>query len=148
MEYVGANGKMNEFQAAMGLCNLRRVDEEIGKRRELAMRYRERLEGVEGIRLCRENPRVKYNYAYMPVLFDGCKAGRDEIFHALKEKNIFTRKYFYPCVNSYACYRERFRAEDTPVADRISRQVLTLPLYADLPAEVVDMVCDTILGRK
>lgn len=144
VEYVGANGKMNEFQAAMGLCNLRRVDEEIGKRRELAMRYRKGLEGIEGIRLCRENPRVKYNYAYMPVVFDGYKAGRDEIFQALKEKNIHARKYFYPCVNSYACYRERFRAEDTPVADRISRQVLTLPLYADLTAEIVDMVCDTI----
>ena len=74
VEYVGANGKMNEFQAAMGLCNLRHVEEEIGKRRELAMRYRQRLEGIEGIRLCRENPRVKYNYAYMPVVFDGYKA--------------------------------------------------------------------------
>lgn len=145
VEYVGANGKMNEFQAAMGLCNLRHVEEEIGKRRELAMRYRQRLEGIEGIRLCRENPRVKYNYAYMPVVFDGYKAERDEIFQALKEKNIYTRKYFYPCVNSYECYRERFRAEDTPVADRISKQVLTLPLYADLPVEIVDLVCDTIL---
>ncbi len=145
VEYVGANGKMNEFQAAMGLCNLRHVEEEIGKRRELAMRYRQRLEGIEGIRLCRENPRVKYNYAYMPVVFDGYKAERDEIFQALKEKNIHTRKYFYPCVNSYECYRGRFRAEDTPVADRISKQVLTLPLYADLPVEIVDLVCDTIL---
>ena len=145
VEYVGANGKMNEFQAAMGLCNLRHVEEEIGKRRELAMRYRQRLEGIEGIRLCRENPRVKYNYAYMPVVFDGYKAERDEIFQALKEKNIYTRKYFYPCVNSYECYRGRFRAEDTPVADRISKQVLTLPLYADLPVEIVDLVCDTIL---
>jgi len=145
VEYVGANGKMNEFQAAMGLCNLRHVEEEIGKRRELAMRYRQRLEGIEGIRLCRENPRVKYNYAYMPVVFDGYNAERDEIFQALKEKNIYTRKYFYPCVNSYECYRGRFRAEDTPVADRISKQVLTLPLYADLPVEIVDLVCDTIL---
>lgn len=145
VEYVGANGKMNEFQAAMGLCNLRHVEEEIGKRRELAMRYRQRLEGIEGIRLCRENPRVKYNYAYMPVVFDGYKAERDEIFQALKEKNIHTRKYFYPCVNSYECYRGRFRAEDTPVADRISKKVLTLPLYADLPMEIVDLVCDTIL---
>lgn len=145
VEYVGANGKMNEFQAAMGLCNLRHVEEEIGKRRELAMRYRQRLEGIEGIRLCRENPRVKYNYAYMPVVFDGYKAERDEIFQALKEKNIYTRKYFYPCVNSYECYRGRFRAEDTPVADRISKKVLTLPLYADLPMEIVDLVCDTIL---
>lgn len=144
VEYVGANGKMNEFQAAMGLCNLRHVDEAIAKRKKLAMRYRSRLEGIRGIRLCSEDPRVKYNYAYMPVVFDGYKAGRNEIFQALKEKNIHTRKYFYPCVNSYECYKGDFRPEDTPVADRISKQVLTLPLYEDLPAEIVDMVCDII----
>lgn len=144
VEYVGANGKMNEFQAAMGLCNLRRVDEEIRKRKELATRYRQRLGGINGIKLCRENPRVKYNYAYMPVAFDGYRADREEIFQALKEKNIHARKYFYPCVNRYECYKDRFRAEDTPVADRISRQVLTLPLYADLSVDIVDMVCDII----
>lgn len=144
VEYVGANGKMNEFQAAMGLCNLRHLGEEIEKRKALAMRYRERLEGIKGIRLCQENPRVRCNYAYMPVVFDGYKFGREEIFQALKEKNIYARKYFYPCINSYECYQNRFRAEDTPVAARISRQVLTLPLYADLPEEVVDQVCDII----
>lgn len=144
VEYVGANGKMNEFQAAMGLCNLRHVDREIEKRKSLAMRYRQRLEGIKGIRLCRENPRVRYNYAYMPVLFDGYKADRDKIFQALKEKNIHARKYFYPCINSYECYRNRFRAEDTPIAAKISRQILTLPLYADLSEEIVDMVCDII----
>lgn len=80
----------------------------------------------------------------MPVVFDGYKAKRDEIFQALKEKNIHARKYFYPCVNEYECYRERFPAEDTPVAARISRQVLTLPLYADLPMDAADMICDII----
>ena len=144
VEYVGANGKMNESQAAMGLCNLRHLDREIEKRKSLAMRYRQRLEGIKGIRLCRENPRVRYNYAYMPVLFDGYKADRDKIFQALKEKNIHARKYFYPCINSYECYRDCFRAEDTPIAAKISRQILTLPLYADLPEEIVDMVCDII----
>ena len=131
VEYVGANGKMNEFQAAMGLCNLRHIEGEIEKRSRLARHYRERLSGIPGIRLCEENPRIKYNYAYMPVVFDGYGADRDQIFEALKEHNIFARKYFYPCVNSYQCYREQFQAEDTPVAARIASQVLTLPLYAD-----------------
>ncbi len=145
VEYVGTNGKMNEFQAAMGLCNLRHVDRSIEKRGILAARYRERLEGVEGIRLCRENPRVRKNYAYMPVVFDGYRLGRDEIFRILKEHNIYARKYFYPCINSYQCYRDRFRAEDTPVAADISKKVLTLPLYEDLPLEAVDRICDIIL---
>lgn len=145
VEYVGTNGKMNEFQAAMGLCNLRHVDGEIEKRRRMAMRYRERLEGVKGIKLCPEDPRVRSNYAYMPVVFDGYKKDRDQIFQELAGYNIHARKYFYPCINSYACYKGRFDEGDTPVAARISRQVLTLPLYADLTKEIVDMVCDIIL---
>ena len=147
VEYVGANGKMNEFQAAMGLCNLRHIEGEIEKRSRLARHYRERLSGIPGIRLCEENPRIKYNYAYMPVVFDGYGADRDQIFEALKEHNIFARKYFYPCVNSYQCYREQFQAEDTPVAAQIASQVLTLPLYADMPVEVADEICDVILAQ-
>lgn len=145
VEYVGANGKMNEFQAAMGLCNLRHVDGEIEKRKRLVRQYEERLSGVEGILLCRENPRVRKNYAYMPVVFDGYKKDRDRIFDQLARYNIHARKYFYPCINSYACYREQFDERETPVAARISRQVLTLPLYADLDPDVVDMICDIIL---
>lgn len=146
VEYVGSNGKMNEFQAAMGLCNLRHLDEEIKKREQLVKHYRERLSDVPGIRLCEENPRVKSNYAYMPVVFDGYSANRDEIFASLAEHQIHARKYFYPCVNSYDCYRDRFREDDTPVAAKISRQILTLPLFADLAVETVDEICDIILG--
>ncbi len=146
VEYVGANGKMNEFQAAMGICNLRHVDKEIQKRKERAMRYREHLSGVDGIRLCPENPRVRSNYAYMPVVFDGYRRDRDEIFEELARHRIYARKYFYPCVNHYACYRDRFDERETPVAAKISRQVLTLPLYADLPLETVDGICEIILG--
>ncbi|MCI9162594.1 MAG: DegT/DnrJ/EryC1/StrS family aminotransferase [Lachnospiraceae bacterium] len=146
VEYVGANGKMNEFQAAMGLCNLRHVEEEIEKRGRLVKRYRERLSGVEGIRLCPENPRVRSNHAYMPVVFEGFRKNRDQVFEELAQRNIHARKYFYPCINSYACYRGQFDEQGTPVAARISRQVLTLPLYAGLEPEVVDLVCDTILG--
>lgn len=150
VEYVGANGKMNEFQAAMGLCNLRHVDADIAKRKVLTERYRERLGGVKGIRLCKEKEGVRYNYAYMPVVFEGYGADRDEIFAALKEYNIYARKYFYPCINDYACYREQFSSDDTPVAKRIASEVLTLPLYPDLSLETVDEICDIILkcGEK
>ena len=146
VEYVGSNGKMNEFQAAMGLCNLRHLDGEIAKRKILVERYRERLSGVPGIKLCEENPRVRSNYAYMPVVFDGYAVDRDTIFAELANYNIHARKYFYPCVNSYECYRDQFDENDTPVAAKISRQVLTLPLYADLELETVDEICDIILN--
>ncbi len=146
VESVGANGKMNEFQAAMGICNLRHLDENIARRRALAARYRERLGETAGIRLCREDPAVRRNYAYMPVVFDGYRKSRDQVFAELAERDIHARKYFYPCINSYDCYRGRFNENDTPVAARISRQVLTLPLYADLEPETVDLICDIILG--
>lgn len=146
VEYVGANGKMNEFQAAMGICNLRHVDEAIAKRKELVTRYRSLLSGVEGIRLCQEREHVKYNYAYMPVVFDGYKKDRDQIFRELAEYDIHARKYFYPCINACDCYRGRFDEKDTPIAAQVSRQVLTLPLYPELEPETVDMVCEIILG--
>ena len=145
VEYVGANGKMNEFQAAMGLCNLRHVDGEIDKRKRLAERYRERLTDVPGIRLCREQAGVRSNYAYMPVVFDGYGADRDAVFETLKEHNIFARKYFYPCINEYQCYQGQFK-EETPVARRIASQVLTLPLFAELLPETVDEICDIVLA--
>lgn len=147
VEYVGGNGKMNEFQAAMGLCNLKYIDREIAKRGAVARRYRERLEGVSGIRLSAVNPRVKPNYAYFPVVFEDCRRSRDEIYERLAKRQIFARKYFYPCINEYGCYRGQFFG-DTPVAARISRQVLTLPIYADLPLETVDEICDIVLGEQ
>lgn len=148
VEFVGGNAKMNEFQAAMGLCNLKYIGGEIAKRERAAKRYLERLSGVEGIRFSKPDPRVKSNYAYMPVIFDGYWKTRDEIYDLLAKHQIFARKYFYPCINAFDCYQEQFDENDTPVAKRISRQVLTLPLYADLSLDVVDQICDLILGAE
>jgi dTDP-4-amino-4,6-dideoxygalactose transaminase len=146
VEYVGGNAKMNEFQAAMGICNLRHVDEEIAKRKTVVERYVERLSGVKGIKLCKPQDGVKSNYAYFPVVFDGYKMNRDEVFEKLKAENIFARKYFYPLTNSFACYQGRFDVEKTPVAKYIADRVLTLPLYADLALDDVDRICDIILS--
>ena len=147
VEYVGSNAKMNEFQAAMGLCNLRHLEEEIGKRRIVAERYREHLDGIAGIRLCETDPRLKSNYAYMPVRFDGYRMNREEVFELLQQHGIHARKYFYPCVNAYECYAGQYCEDDTPVAKRVSHQILTLPIYAGLPLTVVDEICDLILHR-
>ncbi|MCE5202250.1 MAG: DegT/DnrJ/EryC1/StrS family aminotransferase [Synergistaceae bacterium] len=145
VEFVGGNAKMNEFQAAMGLCNLRHIDEEISKRKKVSERYTEHLGGVEGIRLFSRQKGVKSNYAYLPVLFDGFKFSRDEVYDKLKSENIFTRKYFYPLTSNFECYRGRFDSKITPVARYISERVLILPIYADLDLSDVDMICDIIL---
>ena len=146
VEYVGGNAKMNEFQAAMGICNLRHIDDEIKKRKAVVERYIERLDGVSGIKLAKPQDDVKGNYAYMPVIFDGYKLNRDEVHEVLKNENIFARKYFFPLTNSYECYRDRFNCEETPVAKYIADRVLTLPIYADLSLGDVDRICDIILN--
>lgn len=144
VECVGGNGKMNEFQAAMGICNLRHVDSEIAKRKAVVERYFEHLDGIEGIKLSKEQDGVKSNYAYFPVVFDGYKKTRDEVFEELKLNNIMTRKYFYPLTNTFDCYKGHYNVEDTPVAKYIADRVLTLPLYADLDFEDVDRICEII----
>lgn len=148
VEYVGGNAKMNEFQAAMGICNLRHVDNEIKKRKAVVERYVERLNDIDGIKICKPQDGVKSNYAYFPVVFDGYKMNRDEIFEALKQENIVARKYFYPLTNSFECYKDRFNPDETPVAKYIAERVLTLPLYADLALEDVDRVCNIILNNN
>ena len=146
--FVGGNAKMNEFCAAMGLCNLRHLEGEIEKRRRVTERYRQRLEGVPGLRLNPVQEGVKSNYAYFPVVFDGFRQERDQVFARLAREGIHARKYFFPLTNSFACYRGRpgFDPADTPVAARIADRVLTLPLYADLALADADRICDLILG--
>lgn len=145
--YAAGNGKMSEFQAAMGLCNLRHLEGEIAKRGAAVKRYRERLSNVKGIYLCPEQQDVTPNYAYFPVLFDRYKYDRDQVFELLKAENIIARKYFYPLTNGFACYQDLPTAgEDrTPVAKHIAYRVLTLPLFADLTVEEVDKICNILL---
>lgn len=144
VEYVGGNGKMNEFQAAMGICNLRHIDEEIAKRKRVVQRYFSHLQHTEGIHLSAEQEGVVSNYGYMPIVFDGYKKTRDEVCAELTFHDIIPRKYFYPLTSSYECYRGMFEIEDTPVAKHIADHVLTLPLYADLSLEDVDRICEII----
>lgn len=146
-QFVGGNAKMSEFQAAMGLCNLRHIDEEIEKRGKAVKRYRERLGGVKGIKLCKEQEGVQTNYSYFPVVFNGYKYNRDEVFERLKAEGIIARKYFAPLTSSFECYRDiaKISVSKTPIAQSIAEKVLTLPLYADLTDEDVDRICDVVL---
>ena len=147
---IGANAKMNEFCASMGICNLRHVDREIEKRKIVVERYRERLEKIEGIQLNAIQCNVKSNYAYFPVVFEEklFGASRAEVFDKLAENKIVARKYFYPLTNTFECFHGKYDVTKTPVALHISKRVLTLPLYADLELKEVDKICDIILECK
>ena len=141
---------MTEFQAAMGICNLRHIDEYIAARGRCMDRYRERLSEIDGIKLCPVQDNVASNYAYFPVVFDKAAFGlsRDEVADRLAEHNIFARKYFYPLTSDFSVVRENFKVNETPVAKGIADNVLTLPLYSDLTRESVDRICDIIIGGR
>ncbi|WP_346678046.1 DegT/DnrJ/EryC1/StrS family aminotransferase [Erysipelatoclostridium sp. An173] len=147
---IGSNAKMNEFQAAMGLCNLRHVDNEIKKRKIVVERYQENLNSVDGIKLSPVQKNVESNYAYFPIVIDEKKFGvtRNEIYEKLKKHNIFARKYFYPLTNTFDCFHGKYDINQTPVALHISKRVLTLPLYADLNLDEVDRICRIIMACK
>lgn len=148
--FIGGNAKMSEFQAAMGICNLRHLDREIGKRKQIVERYWQLLDGVEGIKLCSPQKNVEANYAYFPVVFDGFSATRDDVFESLGKHGIMARKYFYPITNSVEAYATLPTAgvEKTPVAAYLADRVLTLPLYADLALEDVNRICEIIMACR
>lgn len=143
---IGANAKMNEFQAAMGICNLRHIDAEISERKKVFDRYCETLGDVEGVKIKNIQDEVSSNYAYFPVVFEKeFKKNRDEIYQDLYSEGIIARKYFYPITSSFDCYKGRFNPLDTPVAYDISKRVLTLPIYSGLDLNDVDRICKIIL---
>ena len=147
---IGANTKMNEFQAAMGICNLKHIGDNIQKRRKIVEYYKIRLGKIEGIILCKEQNDVESNFAYFPVLFQKDEFGvsRDAVYEELKKRGIYARKYFFPLTNRAQCYKGRFESSFLPVAEKVSNSVLTLPLYPELLEEDVDKICDIILGLK
>ncbi len=145
--YVGSNGKMTEVHAAMGLCNLRHMDEYHVKRKAVCDTYRERLSGIEGIKLSVVNPNIDHNYAYFPVVFEEEKTGisRDMVMEALAAEQIYARKYFWPICSDFEIIKSMGIKSDVPVAKYMSDRVITAPCYSDLAIEDVNRVCDCIL---
>lgn len=145
IDYVGTNARMNEFEAVMGICNLKHFEKEVAKRKLVGDRYYERLSNIKGIKLIEVPSDLDWNYAYFPVIFDGYKENRNEIKVKLEKEEIYARKYFYPIVNKAACYEKEYGMANVPVAAHAAECVLTLPMYADMTIEDADRICDVIL---
>ena len=147
---VGGNAKMNEFSAAMGICNLRHVDENIAIRKLLTEIYLERLAYEPGIAVCLHeagDEKLKSNYAYMPILVEesAYRHSRNDLFDHLASRQIFARKYFYPLISDYDCYRQSFgKHAQVPVSRLLAERVLTLPLHTGMTKEDVSHICDII----
>lgn len=145
----GINGKMDEVRAAYGLLNLKQVDAAIEARRQVAVRYREALRNVKGIRVMEDIPGVRHNYAYFPIFIDAEEYGmsRDELYFKMKEQNVLGRRYFYPLISEFSTYRglESARRENLPVSHRIADSVICLPMYHNLTAEEIERIIEQIV---
>lgn len=150
VDAVGANAKMNEFCAAMGICNLKHIDKCLEKRKLLVHEYRKHLSNIDGISLSIIQDDVEPNYAYFPIVIDEKKFGatRNEVMTKLAENNIFARKYFYPLTNTFDAFHGKYDVNKTPIALHISKRVLTLPLYEELELVDVVKIANSILKCK
>lgn len=146
-DYIGPNAKMNEFQAAMGICNLRHIDEYIAKRKLIVDEYDKRLLKEKSIFIPKKQKNVTSNYAYYPVFISTNSQNRDYLKKVLEINGIFARKYFFPITNEFSQIKGKYKG-NTPVSLEQSEKVLTLPLYTDLSLEDVNHICDVILNTK
>lgn len=140
---VGANAKMNEFCAIMGLCNLKHIHSSMQARKQAAEHYIRRFSEMEGIMTFRGNDKATKNYAYFPILItDTYQSSRNEIYEKLKKHGVHARKYFFPVTSDQACFKNKYRYIEIPCARSLAEQVLTLPLYEGLSDKVIDRIVD------
>jgi len=145
----GINAKMNEFQSALGLVQLRHVDECIKRRAEVALRYGMAFEKVKGIGLMNTIEDHQENYSYYPIFIgDGYKMSRDDLYSRLRESGIYARRYFYPLISNFPMYRARPSSSPAvlPIANTIANTVLCLPIYPELSATDQRRVMDIVAG--
>jgi len=143
----GINAKMNEVQAAFGLLQLRHVDHAIGLRRRLDARYRERLSGIDGVRLIPLLPGVTQNYSYFPILIEaGFRESRDALLARMQQHGIFARRYFYPLLSNIEryCSLPSAQRDNLPVSNRSAQSVLCLPISPNLGEADVDRIVSVI----
>ena len=145
----GLNGKMSEFNAALGLLQLKYVDQVIQKRKAVDQAYRAALAGTRGIECLGGAGELLANHAYFPILVDERYAlSRDQLQEKLKESGAYARRYFYPLISEFTMYREfsYARHENLPIAMQAASQVLCLPIYPDLSLGIVEEICGLIRG--
>lgn len=144
----GINAKMNEIQAAMGLLQLKYIDNAIEKRGKLCQLYKKELINIRGLRMLIPEKNISYNYSYFPIFIEEDLFGktRDQIYGALKNSGIYARRYFYPLISQFSTYKELSSAKvgQMPVAEKLSEQVICLPLYSDMNEAQVKFVCSII----
>ena len=145
----GINGKMSEFNAALGLLQLKYVDRSIARRKEIDAVYRARLKNVRGIHCLQDAGENLANYAYFPVLVrPEYRLNREELYLRFRERGIYARRYFHPLISDFPMYRGLASAarSNLPVASKAANEVICLPIYPALTMEHIDSVIEVITG--
>lgn len=143
---VGANAKMNEFCAAMGLCNLQYIDKAISQRKLRYDYYIQKLRNIEGLYFFEKNIDSTSNYAYFPILVeDNYSMSRDELYNYLRDNNIYTRKYFYPITSDQECFGDTYKGAILEQARKLANKVLTLPLYEELELKAIEKIAELMM---
>ncbi|MBI5847484.1 MAG: DegT/DnrJ/EryC1/StrS family aminotransferase [Nitrospirae bacterium] len=147
----GINAKMSEFQAALGLLQLKYVDKFIEKRGQIAEIYKNKLRDVKGIRIIKDIKDLRRNYGYFPILIDPKESGktRNEIYQELKDQGYLVRRYFFPLISQFPTYRglPSASSDNLPVAEDVATNILCLPIYSSLSGDHVETIC-SILGAQ
>jgi dTDP-4-amino-4,6-dideoxygalactose transaminase len=144
---AGLNGKMSEFNAAVGLVQMRHLPSAISKRKACDTLYRDLLAEIAGVVCVEPVGQTMRNYSYFPVLIDtSCRLSRDDLYELLKSEGVYGRRYFYPLISDFPMYKgyPSANAKNLPVARDISSRVICLPLYPDLPSAEVERICSVI----
>lgn len=148
----GINAKMNEMQAALGLLQLDEIKENISKRKKIVLQYRKELKSVSGINFIEDIPGIRHNYSYFPIFVDHqkYKKSRDNLYEHLKENNIFGRRYFYPLISHFPIYRglDSAKPANLQTAERITKEVICLPVHCGLHEKDVLRICKIIKKNK
>lgn len=156
----GINSKMDELRAAYGLLNLQHVDSAIAVRKRVAEQYVEALKDVKGITLYQpivdsfnfkhSTLNIQLNYSYFPIFVDEERYGisRDALYEKMKANNVLGRRYFYPLITDFDPYKNIPSANPSnlPVANKIAKQVICLPMHHALSEEDVKRVIDCLRG--
>lgn len=135
---LGINAKASEFQAAMGLCNLKYVEQNVEKRKKVTELYDSLLK--DSIKRPKVDTEAKYNYAYYPVILSS-EEELNSVVEKLKAENIFPRRYFYPSLNTLPYLKNK---QSCPISEDTSKRILCLPLYEDLANEIIEKICEII----
>lgn len=146
---IGANAKMNEFAAIMGLCNLKHIDSVIGQREKIWNLYREKISSNQDIYLFEDNVDIVRNYSYFPIIVK--KTGqreRDELYDYFRRENIYCRKYFYPLTSDQACFKNKYKNVNLSIARYLAEHILVLPLYSEMKEEDLDKIMKVIKELK